>query len=71
MQAVEFRTSIKNGAIHVPEEFRNKIRGQVRVILLTDEYEATRPNLIDHLLENPLKIDDFSPLSRNDIYEGR
>lgn len=71
MQAVEFRTSVKDGMIQVPEEFRSKIRGQVRVILLSDEPEGTRPNMIDHLLEHPLNIDDFVPLSRNQIYERR
>jgi len=71
MQAVEFRTSVKDGTIQVPEEFRSRIRGPVRVILLTDEPEDTRPNMIDNLLEHPLNIDDFVPLSRNQIYERR
>lgn len=71
MHAVEFRTSVKNGTIQIPEEFRSRIRGQVRVILLTDEPDDTRPNMIDHLLEHPLKIDDFVPLSRTEIYERR
>ncbi len=69
MQAVEFRTSVENGTIQIPKEFRNRIRGQVRVILLTDEAKETRLNMIDQLLEHPLKIDDFVPLRRNEIYE--
>lgn len=67
MQAVEFHTSIRNGTIQIPEELRSKIRGPVRVILLSEESEDEDPNLIDHLLEHPLTIDDFVPLSRNEM----
>lgn len=71
MRAVEFRTSVKDGMIQVPEELRSKVRGHVRVILLTEDTEDTQPNIIDHLLEHPLKIDNFVPLSRNEIYDRR
>ena len=37
MYAVEFQTRIKNGIIEIPEEFRDRFREYVRVILLAEE----------------------------------
>ena len=68
MQAVEFQAKIKNGMIEVPSQYKDKLHEIVRVIILTEEGETT-PNLIDHLLASPLKVRNFKPLSRAEIYE--
>lgn len=36
MYAVEFRTQITNGHICVPEEFRQRLSGSIRVLLLVE-----------------------------------
>ena len=46
----------------------DKLKEIVRVIILTDDSEATT-NLIDQLLASPLKVKNFKPLSRVEIYE--
>ena len=68
MHAVEFRAKIKNGMIEIPAQYKDKLKEIVRVIILTDEGESTT-NLIDQLLVSPLKIKNFKPLSRAEIYE--
>jgi len=68
MQAVEFQAKIKNGMIEIPAQYKDKLKEIVRVIILTDESEPT-PNLIDQLLATPLKIRNFKPLTRAEIYE--
>lgn len=68
MQAVEFQAKIKNGKIEIPAQYQDKLKNVVRVIILTDDSEPT-PNLIDQLLATPLKVKNFKPLSRADIYE--
>lgn len=68
MQAVEFQARIKNGMIEIPAQYKDKLKEIVRVIILTDESEPTT-NLIDQLLASPLKVKDFKPLSRAEIYE--
>ena len=70
MYAVEFQARIKNGMIEIPARYKDKLKDIVRVIVLTDENE-TAPNLIDQLLASPLKIENFKPLSRTEIYERR
>ena len=68
MQAVEFQAKIKNGTIEIPSQYKDKLKEVVRVIILTDEGEITA-NLIDQLLASPVKVGDFKPLSRAEIYE--
>ena len=70
MHAVEFRAKIKNGTIEIPSQYKDKLKEIVRVIILTDESEPTA-NLIDQLLASPLKVKNFKPLSRAEIYERR
>jgi hypothetical protein len=67
MYAVEFQAKIKNGAIEIPEEYRTRFKERVRVILLAEE-ESTAANFIDHLLQHPLPIAGFKPLTRDEIY---
>ena len=68
MYAVEFQTKVKNGTIEIPEVYRGRFKERVRVILLAEE-ESTTLNLIDQLLQHPVKVAGFKPLTREEIYE--
>ena len=68
MYAVEFQAKVKNGSIEIPEEYRPRFKERVRVILLAEE-ESTVANFIDHLLQHPIPIPGFRPLTREEIYE--
>lgn len=68
MRAIEFQTKVKNGSISIPERYRNRIKGNVRVILLTDE-DSENFDMVEYLLANPLDIEGFKPLTREEIYE--
>jgi hypothetical protein len=68
MYAVEFQAQIKNGTIEIPEVYRSRLKERVRVILLAEE-ESTAENLIDQLLQHPIKLAEFKPLAREEIYE--
>ena len=67
MYAIEFQTSIEEGVIQIPLQYRDKLKQVVRVIILSNAQEKT-VNLIDQLLESPLKVEGFQPLSREEIY---
>ena len=67
MFTIEFQARIDNGAIEVPEKYRDLLKGSVRVILV-GEGESSPGNMIDELLARPLQIPDFRPLSRDEIY---
>ena len=67
METIEFRTTIKGGIIEIPEEYRDRLTPSVRVILLNEE-ENQPSDIIDRLLERPLKVKGFRPLSRDDAH---
>ncbi len=68
MEAIEFKAKIKNGIIQIPEKYKQKIGNTVKVILITEK-KAKQTDIIDKLLANPIKSRDFSPFSREEIYE--
>jgi bifunctional DNA-binding transcriptional regulator/antitoxin component of YhaV-PrlF toxin-antitoxin module len=70
MSSIEFKTKVTNGSIVIPDEYRNRVAGDVRVIIRS-ESAASQFDMIEQLLENPLKIEGFTPLTREAIYEQR
>jgi hypothetical protein len=67
MYAIEFQARIDNGSIAVPKEYRDRLKGLVRVRVVREE-ESAGVNMIDELLTRPLTIPDFRPLARDEIY---
>ncbi len=67
MYAIEFEAKVKDGKIEIPAEYRDKFT-HVKVIVLTKTTEEP-DNLIEQLLESPLQIPGFQPLSRDEIYK--
>lgn len=69
MHAFEFTAKPKNGCIQIPAEYQDKVSGNVRVIILSQDQSRSSSNLIEHLLAQPMEIEHFIPFSRSDIYE--
>ncbi len=69
MFAVEFRTRIADGIIQVPEKYRRKLKFNVKVILLAEDAFDSTSDIIEELLESPLKVPDFRPYKREEIYD--
>jgi hypothetical protein len=70
--SIEFQTKIKNGIIEIPESYQAQFTDHesVRVILIPEARSKQQPtNRLQALIENPLKIDSFTPLKREEIYE--
>ncbi|MEK6410423.1 MAG: hypothetical protein AABN34_26165 [Acidobacteriota bacterium] len=70
MYAIEFQTRVMDGSITIPEEYRDQLKGSVRVILLAEQ-STEKFDMIEHLLANPLNFEGFKPLTREEIYEQR
>ena len=73
MYAIEFQTKVENGHIEIPAEFKDQLTGCVRVIVLAEEQPhetgVARTDLLDQLLANPIQLENFAPLTREEIYE--
>ena len=68
MEAIEFKTKIKNGMIYIPRKYIRKIGNSVRVIVLSDSSNQD-DNAIDELLRNPVRLDAFIPFTREEVYD--
>lgn len=68
MEAIEFKTKIRNGIIQIPKKYKQKIGNTVKVIILAEQKEKDA-DIIDELLENPIKLKNFKPFLREEIYE--
>ena len=67
MEAFEFRAKIKDGMIQVPRKYTQKAGATVKVIILTD-HGSKHSDMVGELLEHPVKVGDFKPLSRDEIW---
>lgn len=68
MYAVEFQTTVTNDIIKIPEKYKGHFQNRVRVIVLAEERKAVTNNFIDQLLQNPLQLKNFQPLTREEVY---
>jgi hypothetical protein len=68
MRQIEFETTIDKDAIRVPSEYRGRVYGRVRVIIITDDTEDDI-DMIEYLMQHPLNGNDLLPLTREEIYD--
>jgi hypothetical protein len=68
MVTVQFKSKVKNGIIEIPRKYRRKIRDNVRVILKTETRKVRSKNYLDKLIAQPVKVKNFRPLTREQIY---
>lgn len=69
MHVIEFQAKPENGRIEIPAEHQDKITGTVRVIVVSQEKSIGTVDMIDRLLEQPIELENFTPLAREEIYE--
>ncbi|MEA5447411.1 hypothetical protein VB780_02445 [Leptolyngbya sp. CCNP1308] len=70
MSFITFKAPIKDGMIEIPAEYKQALSGtdQVEVTILTQP-DTAKTGLIAKLLENPIAVDDFVPLSREEAHD--
>ena len=72
MQTIEFETEAENGNIEIPEKYRHQLKGKLQVVVSIKETKKDKEepyDMITELMNNPLKVDDFKPLTRDEIYD--
>ena len=68
MQIIEFRAKTKNGIIQIPAEFMGIVAEDVQVILIAQSGKIKELDIIDELMANPLKVDGFKPMTRDEAH---
>ncbi len=63
MEAIEFKTKIKNGTIQIPEKYQKQVGDTVKVIIISDKAQengSQEKDIIDTLLTNPIGLNFYS-----------
>jgi hypothetical protein len=68
MNRIEFQTYIDRDTIVLPKEYHDRIKGHVRVIVLSEEIIEDE-DMVEFLLDHPYEGAAFTPLTRDEIYE--
>lgn len=68
MYVIEFQTTIKDGVIEIPRKYLKNLLRRVRVLLLADRPLETTENFIDRLLAQPVRMESFRPLTREEAH---
>lgn len=74
MNAIEFETIIETQTIQLPNAMAIPFGQKVRIIMLYDAklekfLSTSHEDAITQLVHNPMIIQDFSPMTREEIYE--
>jgi hypothetical protein len=69
MQSIEFDSIITDGAIPIPEEYKNMLPASVKVIVFPAVDEPTKnQNANMNWLGRIYKVETFKPGKREDLY---
>ena len=70
MEAVKFNAKIKNGTIRIPPSHIKELEGEAEVIVLKRERsKRDGTGKIHQLMDNPIKVKNFVPLTREEANE--
>ncbi len=70
MGSVEFQATVENGVIVIPEEYKQSLAdaNTVKITVLKQaQRQASRPDIMDELAQNPVKVDRF--LTRDEVHD--
>jgi len=68
MQTLTFKATIKDGIIRIPQKYRNQLPERVTIVVYPAEQHHGE-DAIERLLRKPLRVSNFKPFSREEIYD--
>ncbi|MBW4550720.1 MAG: hypothetical protein KME35_06365 [Aphanocapsa sp. GSE-SYN-MK-11-07L] len=72
METVGFQATVKNGVIEIPDQYQQELEAMevVEVIVKKAEKQPKKiSGFLKELIENPIMVKDFKPLTRDEIYD--
>ena len=65
MQAVEFQAIVKEGKIHIPDQYKQELQDdeQVKVIVLINNKNRRTWKIMDELAKNPISVKGLKKLT--------
>lgn len=74
MSTLEFQAIVRNGVIQIPDQYQQEIEAMevVEVIVKKAEKQPKKiSGFLKELIENPIIVKDFKPLTRDEIYDRK
>jgi hypothetical protein len=66
---IKFQAKVNQGKIEIPEIYQDNLQmAETIEIIIPDPLEISS-GIIQRLIKNPVEIQDFTPLKREEIYE--
>ena len=70
MSKIKFTAKVNQGNIEIPQEYRQAIQEVETIEIIVNSRTVTSDQGIIHrLLENPIEIQNFVPLTRDEVHE--
>lgn len=72
MSTVEFQATVKNGVIKIPDQYQQEVEAMEVVEVFVKKAEKQKKKVsgfLKELIENPIEVKDFKPLTRDEIYD--
>ena len=67
---IKFQAKVNQGKIEIPKIYQDNLQMVEMVEIIIPESPINSPSgIISRLVEHPIEIQDFVPLSREEIYE--
>ncbi len=66
---IKFHAKVNQGKIEIPDYYQNKLKLAKTVEVTISETKTISSGIIRRLIEEPIQISGFTPLSKAEIYE--
>lgn len=71
MSTITFTASIQDGVIEIPEEHKKELGNGDSVKVTVVKKKTPMTGIIEELINNPIKVKDFTPLTRDEAHERK
>lgn len=69
MQTIGFQVTAENGTISIPEKFASELNEQTLYVTISVQKKSPAKSYLRELIDNPISLPKFKPLTRDEIYE--
>jgi hypothetical protein len=67
---IKFQAKVNQGKIEIPEIYQDNLQMVETIeIIIPDPLEFSSSGIMHRLIKNPIEIQDFTPLKREEIYD--
>ena len=74
MSTIKFQATFKNGVIEIPAQYQQEVEAMEVVEVVVKKVEKQKKKIsgfLKELIENPIEVKDFTPLTREEIYDRK